>query len=93
MIDPEPPNYTRIRYYAQKHVQRFRHRVEQTDDSLMCQACGGEGGETNRVVELMPGYLDGPWEHCDWCRGTGLVTRWLRGVWLRYKADLKRGEA
>lgn len=84
-----PVDYKRQSYYYREHAARYKRRVETTDDSLLCQACGGEGGEKNEVVELMPGYWDGPWENCAWCLGTGLVTKWIRGAYLRYRKELR----
>jgi len=71
------PNYRRMDYVWQQHHARFVSYV--SAHGLPCQACSGRGGE--RYVLLDDGA--GPWEPCDWCEGTGKVTRWLRGLWLR----------
>ena len=71
----------------QRHHERFKANVKKS--GLMCQECGGYG----KYVE---DYLDtgvGPiprYEQCGWCEGTGLVTPRLRGLWLKYKREMKR---
>ena len=81
------PNYARIDYVARQHRIRFTRYVE--THGLPCQECRGRGGE--RDVILDDGT--GPWEECGFCLGTGLTSRWLRGVWLRWKRDEKRKAA
>lgn len=77
------PDYPRMSYEWQRHHARYKRRV--AVDGLDCQECGGAGGE--RYVLLDDGT--GPWEPCGWCEGTGKVTRWMRGFWLRYMRSLK----
>ncbi|MPZ20108.1 MAG: hypothetical protein GEV06_19655 [Luteitalea sp.] len=75
------PDYARLSYERQAHHRRFVAYVEA--HGLLCQSCSGAGGE--RYVLLDDGT--GPWEPCGWCEGTGKVTRWLRGLWLRTLRD------
>lgn len=63
----------RMDYVYQQHHARFRRHVEA--HGLTCQACGGMGGD------YYTAYSEPP-EPCGWCESTGLVTRWLRGLWL-----------
>ena len=72
-------DYPRLAYYRRRHHARYVQRVEETDDSLPCQACRGWGGEAEPVLD----DSTGPWLECGWCEGTGSVTKWLRGLWLR----------
>lgn len=51
------PNYAKLDYYRREHRRRYKRRVEETDDSLVCQECGGEGGWT----EIIDYWLGGPW--------------------------------
>ena len=62
-----------------RHTARFARYVEAQIPRLMCQECGGAGGWTEPVMD----DGSGPWSQCGWCEGTGYVTRWLRGAWLR----------
>lgn len=80
----EHPNYARIDYVWYRHHERFVVRAER--EGLACQACGGRGGE----VDVIDPEIGGPWEPCGWCEGTGFVTRWLRGLWLRAMQKEKR---
>jgi len=77
--DAEHFNYAELSYRNHQHFLRFQRRVEAT--KLVCQECGGAGGETVAVLD----YGAGPWEPCGWCEGTGYLTPWLRGLWLRSK--------
>lgn len=73
----ERPNYRRMDYVSSQHHQRYKRYVEA--HGLWCQACGGAGGEVDVILD----DGTGPWESCGWCEGTGKVTRWLRGLYLR----------
>lgn len=77
----ELTDYARRSYQVQQHHERFRRYVEAMPRKLICQECGGGGGETVAVLD----YGQGPFEECGFCEGTGLVTPWLRGLWLRWK--------
>jgi hypothetical protein len=79
----EHPNYPRMHYAWREHHARFVAHVEA--HGLPCQDCGTRGGYVEVVCEGQ-----GPWYDCDWCEGTGLMTRWLRGLWLRFKRDEAR---
>ena len=72
-------NYAKYRWIQHYHYQRYKRRVESMERKLFCQECGGAGGWTDRILE----DGTGPWEPCGWCCGTGLLTPWLRGLWLR----------
>ncbi len=67
-----------------RHHQRFKLRVQKT--KLTCQECGGAGGEIEPVTD----YGQGPFIDCGWCEGTGLMTPWLRGQWLKCKREERR---
>jgi len=69
----EHPNYRRIDYVWRVHHERFKRFVKQ--HGLICQSCGGGGGEVDVILD----DGTGPWEECGWCEGTGKVTRWIRG--------------
>lgn len=78
-------NYQMADAYYRKHHLRFARYVESSPRPLVCQACGGSGGWIETVCEL-----GGPFVSCGWCEGTGLVTRWIRGAWLRVMRDEAR---
>ena len=77
----ERPNYARMNYVYRQHHARYRRSVEA--HGLVCQACGGRG------EDYYTAYSEPP-EQCAWCETTGMVTRWLRGLWLRCMRDEKR---
>ena len=83
MIDA-PVDYARMAYQHRQHRARYRRYVEA--HGLPCQECGGRGCD---------GYDSdyGPAEPCGFCETTGLVTKWMRGVWLRWKREEKRSSA
>lgn len=72
------PDYPRMDWYRRQHHERFRRYVEQY--GLPCQACGASGDVAEDYVAGAAIYRD-----CGWCEGTGKVTRWTRGLWLRWK--------
>lgn len=72
-------DYAKLDFHTARHRERYRRRVLSRPDSLVCQECHGRGGRLGG-----PDYV-GPWETCGWCEGTGLVTPWMRGYWLRCK--------
>lgn len=76
-MDFEAIDYARLDYKRRAHHVRFVARVER--EGLPCQECRGRGGWWEPVLD----DGTGPWCDCGWCQGTGKVTRWLRGVWLR----------
>lgn len=53
---------------------------------LVCQECHGAGS----YIEPCLDYGEGPSFNCGWCNGTGFVTPYLRGLWLRYKRKEKK---
>lgn len=80
------PNYQRMDYVHQQHHLRYRAYVKR--HGLICQECGGAGGEVERINEL-----GGPCWPCGTCEATGQVTRWGRGRWLRWKRDEAKARA
>jgi len=79
-------DYARLSYERRQHVARFRRYVEAY--GVPCQDCGGSGG----YEETIDPWLGGPWYDCGFCEGTGKTTRWLKGLWLRWKRDEKRAK-
>lgn len=80
-------DYFRRGEYYRRHLARYKRYVK--THGLICQACGGAGGETDVILD----DGTGPWEACGWCEGTGYVTRWIRGDWLRWMAQEKARRA
>ena len=78
-------DYSRLDYYLRQHHVRFSKFV--LSRKLICQECGGSGGETDPILD----DGTGPWEECGFCEGTGYVSPHLRGQWLRWKAQAKQG--
>jgi hypothetical protein len=74
--------YFRRGEYHRRHHVRYKAYVAIKGNGFTCQECGGAGGETEPVLD----DGSGPWYGCGFCEGTGLVTRWMRGQWLRWKA-------
>ena len=70
-------DYGRLDYNYCSYLTRWDRRVKQF--GLICQECGGLGGETEPVVD----FGQGPWVVCGWCDGTGKLDPWRRGLWLR----------
>jgi hypothetical protein len=81
-------DYARAAYYFSHHYKRYIRFVNAMLKPLICQECGGSGGETVPILD----DGSGPFEECGWCLGTGLVTAHLRGEWLRYKKADKYAE-
>jgi hypothetical protein len=79
-------DYFRRSYYHRQHHARFVAYVER--NGLICQECGGRGGETDVILD----DGTGPWEECGFCEGTGMVTRWIRGQWLRWKREERKAK-
>lgn len=75
--------------YRHRHHLRYKAYVKTKGNGFTCQECGGSGGEIEPVTD----EGQGPWYDCGFCEGTGLVTRWMRGQWLRWKAEEKRKQA
>jgi hypothetical protein len=74
-------DYARLDYLTRQHHARFKRYVETRPRKLVCQECRGAGGHVEPVLD----WGEGPWEDCGWCEGTGLVSGYIRGVWLREK--------
>lgn len=79
-------NYAKMDNDRRRHHERYVRRISAMPRKLMCQDCGGAGGEVEPVLD----YGEGPWFDCGWCEGTGHVLPHRRGEWLKYKRDLKR---
>lgn len=81
------PSYTEVDY-ARKDYKVRQHHVRYTRfvqmKKLLCQDCCGGGGEVVPVTDCG----EGPFEECGWCEGTGYVTPFIRGAWLRWKRGL-----
>ena len=73
--------------YGNNHHVRYRRFIESMPRPLICQSCSGAGGEHERLTGF---YEAGPWFPCGWCEGTGFVTPWMRGQWLRMQREGKR---
>lgn len=78
-------DYPRVRYERGRRHERYRRFVEGMEWKLVCQECRGSGGDHPNYLSYDPG------EQCGFCEGTGLVTPWLRGLWLGWKREEKRG--
>ena len=83
MCELERVDYARLDYVYRRHHERFKRRVRSRVPLLTCQACGGDGGEVNVILE----DGSGPWDECGWCEGTGYVDAWRRGDWLRCRRE------
>lgn len=83
----ERPNYVRLDYYFKRHVERFVKRVTETDDSMPCPLCHGEGGWR----EIIDPMLGGPWYTCGLCEGTGRTTKHLWGAAMNWLKKEKGG--
>lgn len=81
--------YFRRGEYYRRHLARYERYVKTKGNGFVCQECGGAGGEIEPVTDLG----EGPWYACGFCEGTGLVTRWGRGFWLRWKSIEKAEKA
>lgn len=78
--------YAMLHYKSNQSWERYRRYVHSMPKPLICQDCGGAGGEKEVILD----DGTGPWYECGWCRGTGYVTPWDRGMWLTYKKMEKR---
>ena len=78
----EIPDYARMDYERKQHHERYLKYV--INNEMLCQECGGAG---RYFVEEVDGFSRCEW--CGWCEGTGKVTRWIRGAWLRCKREEK----
>lgn len=74
-------NYRKLDSDYARHHARFSAHVAR--EGLVCQECRGAGGEVDPVLD----DGSGPFNSCGWCEGTGKVTKWLRGLWLRMKRE------
>ena len=77
-------DYKRMDYYWAKHHERYKNRV--SNGNLTCQECRGDGGWKETILD----DGSGPWFGCGYCEGTGRITPWLRGMWLKFKRQEKR---
>lgn len=82
----ENTNYAKLDWRNRQHHARYLKFINGMERKLVCQDCYGRGGR----VELIDMILGGPWESCGWCEGTGYVTPFLRGLWLRYQKQCPR---
>lgn len=80
-------SFARLSSYYQRHHKRYVEFTQNLRHRLTCQECSGIGNYTE-IVDI---ELGGPTYECGWCEGTGLITPYLRGVWLRLKIKRKDG--
>lgn len=76
-------DHVRWEAYQQRHHVRYKRFVAAMPTKLVCQECRGAGGETDVVLD----FGQGPFVSCGFCEGTGYVTPWMRGRWLRWKKE------
>jgi hypothetical protein len=79
--------YAMLDYRNRRHHERLKSFIERMPKKLLCQECGGAGGEVEWVCEL-----GGPFVTCGWCEGIGYVTPWMRALWLKYKREDKHSK-
>lgn len=79
-------DYAKYDYKNQRHHERYVRYVNSMPKKLTCQECGGAGGEVEPVLN----YGEGPWMACGFCEGTGRMTPYVRGLWLKWKRQEKR---
>ena len=81
-------DYPRLDYKHHQHFKRLKTHVQKF--GLMCQECGGAGDYIDEYIDN--GICPEPiYSSCGWCQGIGLVPRWIRGQWLKYKRLAKVG--
>lgn len=85
MKNSAPVNYAKLDHTSYRHHQRYKRFINSMPHKLICQECGGAGGEIVPVLD----YGQGPLEECGFCEGTGYLTPWLRGQWLTFKRQEK----
>ncbi len=78
-------DYAKFRYAHQRHHTRWAKRVETRNPQLLCQECGGSGGEIDVILD----DGSGPFEECGWCEGTGLMDGFSRYQWLEWQKQKK----
>ena len=78
-------DYSKENFYRHLSYLRFKRRVEAQKPQLVCQECRGAGGWTEPILD----DGTGPFEQCGWCHGTGLLTPYLRGQWLKCRREEK----
>ncbi len=71
------------------HRPHFVFQIKRCNLKLICQECGGSGGEVEPVLD----DGSGPWEPCGMCEGTGYTSPHDRGMWLRWKKEEKKRNA
>lgn len=85
-----PDNY--MSAYAQTtwlwkyHHQRRKRFLDSLPKNLVCQECGGSGGEVVPVTD----EGQGPFEECGFCEGDGRMTPHERSFWLLRKRQEKQ---
>lgn len=77
--------YRQLDYQREKHHRRYKEFVNRMPRQLTCQECGGSGSV---VIDRIDWY--DIYGSCGWCEGTGLLTPWYRGQWLRIKKEERK---
>ncbi len=82
-------DWARYSYKSHQHYLRYKRRVEARKPRLTCQECRGEGSYVEDSIDFGDSF-SGPlvqhiYSDCGYCRGTGLLTAFDRGQWLRWK--------
>lgn len=75
-------SYARLDYKHREHHVRYKRFVE-SRPPLSCQECRGAGGWTEPILD----DGTGPFEECGWCEGTGLISPYKRGMWLKFRRE------
>lgn len=78
-------NYAKLDHDRFRHHARYLRFVDAMPRKFPCQECHGAGGETEPVLD----DGSGPFFCCGVCEGTGYVTPWMRGLWLKWKRQEK----
>ena len=74
-------NYTKFFYNQHRHHERYKNFINSMNKKLVYQECGGMGNYIEPVLD----YGEGPTFSCGFCEGTGYLTPYMRGQWLKWK--------
>jgi len=79
-------------YRHRDHVDRYKRYVLSRTPRLVCQECRGRGEVVEDIIDFGDEGVYLPYEMtipCGWCQGTGYVSPYMRGFWLRWKMGEK----